>query len=76
VTFSPNEMMRYIRKIQQQFDEAQTYLEKYGFQQAKKGGLQDVKKYERNRKKQNASAPFVGIENKNIRKTRRESQDG
>ena len=39
---SPNEMTQYIKKIQQKFDEAQTYLVKNGFHQAQKGLLQDI----------------------------------
>ena len=42
MTLSPNEMTPYIRKIQQKFDEAQTFLVKNGFQQATKGLLQDI----------------------------------
>ena len=42
MTLSPNEMTPYIRKIQQKFDEAQTFLEKNGFHQATKGLLQDI----------------------------------
>tara|TARA_B100000700_G_scaffold240685_1_gene267657 strand:+ start:154 stop:315 length:162 start_codon:yes stop_codon:yes gene_type:complete len=42
MTFSPNEMTPYIRKIQQKFDEAQTFLIRNGFQQAAKGLLQDI----------------------------------
>ena len=42
MTLSPNEMTPYIRKIQQKFDEAQTFLEKIGFHQATKGLLQDI----------------------------------
>ena len=43
MTFSPNEMTPYIKKIQQKFDEAQTFLVKNGFHQATKGLLQDIK---------------------------------
>ena len=42
MTLSPNEMTPYIRKIQQKFDEAQTFLVKNGFHQATKGLLQDI----------------------------------
>ena len=42
MTFSPNEMTPYIRKIQKKFDEAQTFLEKNGFHEATKGLLQDI----------------------------------
>ena len=42
MTFSRNEMTPYIKKIQQKFDEAQTYLMKNGFQQATKGLRQDI----------------------------------
>ena len=42
MTLSPNEMTPYIRKIQQKFDEALTFLEKNGFHQATKGLLQDI----------------------------------
>ena len=42
MTFSPNDMTPYIRKIQQKFDEAQTYLVKNGFHKVTKGLLQDI----------------------------------
>tara|TARA_B100000579_G_scaffold83718_1_gene65298 strand:+ start:459 stop:677 length:219 start_codon:yes stop_codon:yes gene_type:complete len=42
MTLSQNEMTPYIRKIQQKFDEAQTFLVKNGFHQATKGLLQDI----------------------------------
>ena len=42
MTRSPNEMTPYIKKIQQKFDEAQTFLRKNGFHQASKGLLQDI----------------------------------
>ena len=42
MTLSPNEMTPYIRKIQQKFVEAQTFLEKNGFHQATKCLLQDI----------------------------------
>jgi len=42
MSLSPNEMTPYIRKIQQQIAEAQTFLEKNGFHQATKGLLQDI----------------------------------
>ena len=42
MSLSPNEMTHYIRKIQQKFDESQTFLEKNGFHQATKGLLQDI----------------------------------
>ena len=42
MTLAQNEMTPYIRKIQQKFDEAQTFLEKNGFHQATKGLLQDI----------------------------------
>ena len=42
MTFSPNEMTPYTRKIQQKFDEAQTFLIKNGFHQVTKGLLQDI----------------------------------
>ena len=35
-------MTPYIRKIQQKFDEAQSFLVKNGFHQATKGLLQDI----------------------------------
>ena len=43
MSLSPNEMTPYIKKIQQKFDEAQTFLVKNGFQQATKGLMQDIK---------------------------------
>ena len=42
MTLSPNEMTPYITKIQQKFDEAQTFLVKNGFHQVTKGLLQDI----------------------------------
>ena len=42
MSLSSNEMTPYIKKIQQKFDEAQTFLVKNGFQQATKGLLQDI----------------------------------
>ena len=42
MTLSPNEMTPYIKKIQNKFDEAQTFLMKNGFHQATKGLLQDI----------------------------------
>tara|TARA_X000000368_G_C23001896_1_gene699347 strand:+ start:531 stop:692 length:162 start_codon:yes stop_codon:yes gene_type:complete len=42
MTLSPNEMTPYIEKIQQKFDEAQTFLVKNGFHEVKKGLLQDI----------------------------------
>ena len=42
MTLSPNEMTPYIRKLQQKFDEAQTFLVKNGFHQATKGLSQDI----------------------------------
>ncbi len=42
MTLSPNDMTPYIRKIQQKFDEAQTYLVKNGFNKVTKGLLQDI----------------------------------
>ncbi len=42
MTLSPNDMTPYIRKIQQKFDEAQTYLVKNGFHKVTKGLLQDI----------------------------------
>ena len=42
MTLSPNEMTPYTKKIQQKFDEAQTFLVKNGFHQATKGLLQDI----------------------------------
>ena len=42
MTLSPNEMTPYIRKLLKKFDEAQTFIEKNGFQQATKGLLQDI----------------------------------
>tara|TARA_B100000579_G_scaffold153130_1_gene124440 strand:+ start:602 stop:763 length:162 start_codon:yes stop_codon:yes gene_type:complete len=42
MTFPPNEMTPYIRKIKQKFDTAQMFLVKNGFHQATKGLLQDI----------------------------------
>ncbi len=42
MTLSPNDMTPYTRKIQQKFNEAQTFLLKNGFHQATKGLLQDI----------------------------------
>ena len=42
MTFSSKEMTPYIKKIQQKFDEAQSFLLKNGFNQATKGLLQDI----------------------------------
>ena len=42
MTLSPNDMTPYIKKIQQKFEEAQTFLVKNGFHQASKGLLQDI----------------------------------
>ncbi len=41
MSISPNEMTPYIKKIQQKFDEAQTFLVTNGFHRATKGLLQD-----------------------------------
>tara|TARA_B100000945_G_scaffold144373_1_gene115566 strand:- start:881 stop:1084 length:204 start_codon:yes stop_codon:yes gene_type:complete len=43
MTLSPNEMTPYIRKIQQKFEEAQTFLVKNGFNKVTKGLLHDLK---------------------------------
>ena len=43
MSLSPNEMTPYIKKIQQKFDEAQTFLVKNGFQQVTKGLMHDIK---------------------------------
>ena len=42
MTFSSNEMTPYIKKIQQKFEEAQSFLLKNGFSQATKGLRQDI----------------------------------
>ena len=42
MSLSPNEMTSYIKRIQQKFDEAQTFLMKNGFHQATKGLLKDI----------------------------------
>ena len=42
MSLSSNEMTPYIKKIQQKFDEAQTFLVKNGFHQATKGLLEDI----------------------------------
>ena len=42
MTFSPNEMTPYIKKIQQKFDEAQTFLLNYYFHKVTTGLLKDI----------------------------------
>ena len=42
MTLSSTEITPYIKKIQQKFDEAQSFLVKNGFNQATKGLLQDI----------------------------------
>ena len=42
MTLSSSEMTPYIKKLQQKFDEAQSFLVKNGFNQATKGLLQDI----------------------------------
>ena len=42
MSLSQNEITPYIKKIQQKFDEAQTFLVKNGFHHATKGLLQDI----------------------------------
>tara|TARA_B100000700_G_scaffold202182_1_gene222328 strand:- start:387 stop:548 length:162 start_codon:yes stop_codon:yes gene_type:complete len=42
MSLSTNEMTPYIKKIQQKFDEAQTFLENNGFHKATKELLQEV----------------------------------
>ena len=42
MSLSSNEMTPYIKKIQQKFDESQTFLMKNGFHQSTKGLLQDI----------------------------------
>ena len=58
MTLSPNEMTPYIKKIQQKFDEAQTFLVKNGFSQATKGLLQDIENANGINKKQNNIIPM------------------
>ena len=57
MSLSPNEMTPYIKKIQQKFDEAQTFLVKNGFHQATKGLLQDIE----NNKVFRETSKIVGI---------------
>tara|TARA_Y100001968_G_scaffold312649_1_gene336058 strand:- start:1356 stop:1544 length:189 start_codon:yes stop_codon:yes gene_type:complete len=42
MTFSSNEMSPYLKKIQQKFYKAQSFLVKNGFNQVTKGLLQDI----------------------------------
>ena len=53
MTLSSNEITPYIRKIQQKFDETQTFLIKNGFHQATKGLLQDIENADGINKKTN-----------------------
>ena len=53
MSLSTNEMTPYIKKIQQKFDEAQTFLVKNGFHQASKGLLQDIENANGIKKKTN-----------------------
>ncbi len=57
MTLSPNEMTPYIEKIQQKFDEAQTFLVKNGFHEVKKGLLQDIENAKGLDKKTNWYSP-------------------
>ena len=58
MSLSPNEMTPYIKKIQQKFDEAQTFLVKNGFHQATKGLLQDIENANGINRKQNNIIPM------------------
>ncbi len=51
-------MTPYKRKIQQKFDEAQTFLVKNGFHQATKGLLQDIENSNGINKKTNQYNPY------------------
>tara|TARA_B100000700_G_scaffold18331_1_gene18036 strand:+ start:74 stop:265 length:192 start_codon:yes stop_codon:yes gene_type:complete len=53
MTLSSTEITPYIKKIQQKFDEAQSFLVKNGFNQATKGLLQDIENANGINKKQN-----------------------
>tara|TARA_B100000945_G_scaffold158006_1_gene126930 strand:+ start:133 stop:324 length:192 start_codon:yes stop_codon:yes gene_type:complete len=53
MTLSSSEMTPYIKKIQQKFDDAQSFLIKNGFNQATKGLLQDIENANGINKKQN-----------------------
>ena len=55
MTLSSTEITPYIKKIQQKFDEAQSFLVKNGFNQATKGLLQDIENANGINKKQNRS---------------------
>ena len=59
MSLSPNEMTPYIKKIQQKFDEAQTFLVKNGFHQATKGLLQDIENANGIDKKTNLFPPHT-----------------
>ena len=58
MSLSPNEMTPYIKKIQQKFNEAQTFLVKNGFHQATKGLLQDIENANSINKKQTNIPPM------------------
>ena len=60
MSLSPNEMTPYIKKIQQKFDDAQTFLVKNGFHQATKGLLQDIENANGINKKQTNILPMRG----------------
>ena len=53
MTLSSSDLTPYIKKIQQKFDEAQSFLVKNGFNQATKGLLQDIENANGINKKQN-----------------------
>ena len=53
MTLSSTQITPYIKKIQQKFDEAQSFLVKNGFNQATKGLLQDIENANGINKKQN-----------------------
>ncbi len=70
MTLSPNEMTPYIRKIQQKFDEAQTFLVKNGFHQATKGLLQDIQDANGIDKKQDNLPPYDVLEDNKLYKVK------
>ena len=53
MTLSSTQITPYIKKIQQKFNEAQSFLVKNGFNQATKGLLQDIENANGINKKQN-----------------------
>ena len=75
MTLSPNEMTPYIRKIQQKFDEAQTFLVKNGFHQATKGLLQDIENANGIDKKKLKSFSCDGIKSNKVSRGRSKMVD-